>query len=165
VELTNYQKFTKFRNLITADLGIRGEANPNTSLTVLWRKRKMLLGLVGVRCKKCGTPQFPVYPTCVNPKCWSVNDFEDYEFSDKEAKILMFTGDMLSPSVDPPAVYGLIAFEGGGRTMFDFTDCDLNQIKVGMKTKMSFRRRQTDNMRGFTGYFWKAVPQVEGGDK
>ena len=165
VELTNYQKFTKFRDLITADLGIRGEANPNTSLTVLWRKRKMLLGLVGVQCKKCGTPQFPVYPTCVNPKCWSVNDFEDYEFSDKEAKILMFTGDMLSPSVDPPAVYGLIAFEGGGRTMFDFTDCDLNQVKVGMKTRMSFRRRQTDNMRGFTGYFWKAVPQVEGGGK
>lgn len=163
VELTNYQKFTKFRELITADLGIRGEANPNTSLTLLWRRRKMLLGLVGLKCKKCGTPQYPIYPTCVNPSCWSVNDFEDYEFSDKEAKILMFTGDMLAASVDPPAVYGLISFEGGGRTMFDFTDCDLNQVKVGMKTKMSFRRRLSDNMRGFTGYFWKAVPQVEGG--
>jgi 3-hydroxy-3-methylglutaryl CoA synthase len=165
VELTSYLKFIKYRDLITADLGIRGEANPNTSLTLLWRKRKMLLGLTGVRCKKCGTPQFPIYPTCVNPKCWGVKDFEDYEFSDKEGKILMFTGDMLAPSVDPPAAYGLVAFEGGGRTMFDFTDCDLNQIKVGMKTKMTFRRRLSDGMRGFTGYFWKAVPQVEGGDR
>jgi len=163
VDLDNYQKFTKFRELITADLGIRGEANPNTPLTLLWRRRKMLLGLVGQKCKKCGTPQFPVYPTCVNPDCWSVNEFEDYEFSDKEAKILMFTGDLLAASVDPPAVYGLVAFDGGGRTMLDFTDCDLNQIKVGMKTKMTFRRRITDNMRGFTGYFWKAVPQVERG--
>lgn len=163
MELKNFQKYAKFRNLITADLGIRGEANPNTSLTVLWRKRKMLLGLVGVRCTKCGTPQFPSYPVCVNPDCWSVKQFEDYEFSDKPGKVLMFTGDMLSATVDPPAIYGLVHFEGGGRTLFDFTDCDLGQLKVGMKTKMSFRRRQTDTVRGFTGYFWKAVPQVEGG--
>lgn len=164
VELSSYQKFSKFRNLITADLGIRGEANPNTALTVLWRKRKMMFGLVGAKCKKCGTPQFPAQPVCVNPDCWTVNEFEDYQFSDKEAKILMFTGDMLSASVDPPAVYGLIGFDGGGRTMLDFTDCELNQVKVGMKTKMSFRRRYSDGMRGFTGYFWKAVPQIEGGD-
>jgi 3-hydroxy-3-methylglutaryl CoA synthase len=163
VELTSYQKFTKFRDLITADLGIRGEANPNTSLTMLWRRRKMILGLVGVKCTQCGTPQFPQYPTCVNPECWAVGQYEDYQFSDREATILMFTGDLLSPSVDPPAVYGLVSFEGGGRSLFDFTDCDLNVVKVGMKAKMSFRRRQQDGARGFTGYFWKVVPQVEGG--
>jgi len=163
VEFTNFQKYAKFRNLITADLGIRGEANPNTALTVLWRKRKMLLGLVGVKCTKCGTPQFPSYPVCVNPDCWSANSFEDYEFSDKAGKVLMFTGDMLSASVDPPAVYGLVHFEGGGRSMFDFTDCDLSQVKVGVSTSMAFRLRQVDSVRGFTGYFWKAVPQTEGG--
>ncbi len=163
VDLTNFQKYSKFRNLITADLGIRGEANPSTALTVLWRKRKMLLGLVGVKCATCGTPQFPSYPVCVNPDCWSANNFEDYEFSDKAGKVLMFTGDMLSASVDPPAVYGLVHFEGGGRSMFDFTDCDLAQVKVGAKTRMAFRLRQVDSTRGFTGYFWKAVPQAEGG--
>ena len=164
VELASYQKFSKFRDLIVADLGIRGESNPSTSLTVLWRNRKMLLGLVGAKCKKCGTPQFPPMPVCVNPDCGAVNEFDEYEFADKEATILMFTGDMLSASVDPPAVYGLIGYDGGGRTMLDFTDCDLNQVKVGMRTKMSFRKRYSDKTRGFTGYFWKAVPQVEGGN-
>jgi NAD(P)-dependent dehydrogenase (short-subunit alcohol dehydrogenase family)/putative sterol carrier protein len=43
--------------------------------------------------------------------------------------------------------------------MADFTDCDLSDVKVGMPVKMSFRRKMTDNERGFTGYFWKAVPQ------
>lgn len=162
-ELANFQKYAKFRDLIVADLGIRGEANPNTALTVLWRKRKMILGLVGAKCKKCGTPQYPSYPMCVNPECWAVQNFEDYEFSDKAGKVLMFTGDMLSATVDPPAVYGLVHFEGGGRTLFDFTDCDLGQVKVGMKAKMSFRLKHSDEARGFTGYFWKAVPQVEGG--
>jgi len=163
-ELASYQRYSKFRDLIAADLGIRGEANPSSALTVLWRKRKMLLGLVGAKCRKCGTPQFPAMPVCVNPDCWAVNQFDEYEFADKEAEILMFTGDMLAASVDPPAIYGLIGYDGGGRTMLDFTDCDLDQIRVGMKVKMSFRKRYFDERRGFTGYFWKAIPQARGGD-
>jgi len=162
VDLNNYQKFIKFRDLIVADLGIRGEANPNTSLTVLWRKRKMILGFVGQRCRKCGTPQFPVMPMCVNPACNASGQFEDYEFADKLGKVQMFTGDLLSPSVDPPAVYGLVSFDQGGKALLDFTDCDVNQVKVGMPVRMSFRRRCQDRMRGFTGYFWKAVPQIAG---
>lgn len=161
-ELSSYQKFIKFRDLIVADLGIRGEANPNTSLTVLWRKRKMILGFVGQRCRKCGTPQFPVMPMCVNPACNATGQFEDYGFSDKMGKVQMFTGDLLSPSVDPPAVYGLVSFDQGGKGFLDFTDCDVNQVKVGMPVRMSFRRRYQDRARGFTGYFWKAVPLVEG---
>jgi len=159
VEMQNYQKYAKFRDLITADLGIRGEANPNTSLTALWRRKKMILSLAGCKCRKCGTAQFPPLPVCVKPECLG-KEFDEYEFADKEGSILMFTGDLLSPSVDPPAVYGMVAFDGGGRTMLDFTDCNLNEIKVGMKVRMSFRRRYADQMRGFTGYFWKAVPQA-----
>lgn len=162
LDLLSYQKFTKFRDLIVADLGIRGEANPNTSLTALWRRRKMILGFVGAKCTKCGTPQFPALPVCVNPDCGASDAFEDYEFADKLGKIQMFTGDMLAASVDPPTVYGLVNYEGGGKAFLDFTDCDVNQVKVGMTIKMSFRRRSRDQMRGFTGYFWKAVPQVQG---
>jgi 3-hydroxy-3-methylglutaryl CoA synthase len=162
IDFTNYLKFAKFRDLITADLGIRGEANPNTSLTALWRKKKMIFGFVGLKCTKCGTPQFPPMPMCVNPDCHATGQFDDYEFANKPGKVEMFTGDLLSPSVDPPAVYGMVSFDGGGRAFVDFTDCDMNQVKVGMPIKMSFRRRSKDQMRGFTGYFWKAVPQVAG---
>jgi uncharacterized OB-fold protein len=54
----------------------------------------------------------------------------------------------------------MIQFEGGGRFMADFTDCDLNDVKVGLPMNMSFRKRFTDKERGFTAYFWKAVPQA-----
>ncbi len=162
VELAGYLKYAKFRDLIAADLGIRGEANPNASLTALWRKRKMILGFQGAKCLRCGTPQFPAQPVCVNPDCGAYGQFEDYPFSDKSGSILMFTGDLLSPSVDPPAVYGLVGFEGGGRAFLDFTDCDMNRIRVGMPVTMSFRRRNRDQARGFTGYFWKAVPAAQG---
>jgi len=161
--LSNYQKYTKFRELIVADLGIRGETNPNTSLTTLWRNRSMILGIKGTKCKKCGTVQFPPTPVCVNPKCNAIGEFDEYEFADKMGKILMFTGDMLAPSVDPPAIYGLVGMDGGGRILIDFTDCDLNKVKVGQKAFLTFRKRQTDNLRGYTGYFWKAIPITEGG--
>jgi len=42
--------------------------------------------------------------------------------------------------------------------MADFTDCELDDVYVGQPVTMSFRRRYVDKERGFSGYFWKAVP-------
>jgi 3-hydroxy-3-methylglutaryl CoA synthase/NAD(P)-dependent dehydrogenase (short-subunit alcohol dehydrogenase family)/putative sterol carrier protein len=157
--IDNYMKFLKFRGLIEPEMGIRAEAPTQTAMTVLWRKRKMLTGLVGGKCRDCGTAQFPKMDICVNPKCNHVDTQDDYEFADVPARIKTFTGDLLAVSVDPPATYGMVQFEGGGRFMADFTDCELADCKVGLPVKMAFRRRFTDDERGFSGYFWKAVPQ------
>jgi NAD(P)-dependent dehydrogenase (short-subunit alcohol dehydrogenase family)/putative sterol carrier protein len=61
--------------------------------------------------------------------------------------------------VDPPAIYGLVQFEDGGRFMADFTDCGMGDIKVGMPVRMVFRRHYVDEERGLTSYFWKAAPE------
>ncbi|MBC8419848.1 MAG: SDR family NAD(P)-dependent oxidoreductase [Desulfobacterales bacterium] len=157
----NYAKFLKFRNLIQTETGIRAEAPTQTAMTVLWRKRDMILGLVGGKCSKCGTPQFPRMDICVNPECRAVHSQEPYEFADVPASVKSFTGDLLAVSVDPPGIYGMVQFEGGGRLMADFTDCEISKVRVGQQVTMSFRRRYTDRERGFTGYFWKAVPVPE----
>ncbi|MBW1988499.1 MAG: SDR family NAD(P)-dependent oxidoreductase, partial [Deltaproteobacteria bacterium] len=68
---------------------------------------------------------------------------------------------MLSVSLDPPNKYGMVQFEGGGRFMADFTDCDPDELKVGLPMRMVFRRRYVDKERGFTNYFWKATPDRE----
>ena len=154
----NYPKFLKFRGLLQTEMGIRAEAPTQTAMSVLWRKRDALLGLVGGRCTTCGTPQFPRTDICINPECRAVKTQEPYEFADVPAHIKSFTGDLLAVSVDPPAIYGMIQFEGGGRFMADFTDCELSDLRVGQRVAMSFRSRYTDKERGFSGYFWKAVP-------
>jgi len=159
----NYLKFLKFRDLIETETGIRAEAPSQTAMTALWRKRKMILGLVGGKCTECGTPQFPKMDVCVNPDCGAFHSQEDYEFANVPATIKSFTGDMLAVSDDPPAIYGLVQFEGGGRFMANFTDCELDDLKIGMAVKMAFRIHHADPERGFTGYFWKAVPQVGAG--
>jgi len=154
----NHQKFLKFRDLIEVERGIRAEAPTQTAMSVLWRKRDMLLGLVGGRCTECGTAQFPRMDICVNPACRAHKTQEPYAFADRTAEVKSFTGDLLAVSVDPPAVYGMIQFEGGGRMMADFTSCRFEDLWVGRPVTMAFRRRYRDEERGFSGYFWKAVP-------
>ncbi|MCB2189381.1 MAG: SDR family NAD(P)-dependent oxidoreductase [Deltaproteobacteria bacterium] len=155
---TNYAKFLKFRNLLSTEMGIRAEKPTQTAMTALWRNRDMLLGLVGGRCTACGTPQFPKMPICVNPACHATGTQEPYSFRDVPASVMSFTGDLLAVSVDPPAIYGMVQFAGGGRFMADFTDCTMDDVAVGQEVRMAFRRRYTDQGRGFSGYFWKAIP-------
>ena len=159
-EESNYSKFLKWQDLINVEMGIRAEAPKHTALSALWRNRKMVLGLVGGKCKACGTPQMPRQRMCVNPKCNAVDSQEDYEFADKPGVIKSYTGDLLVVSVDPPAVYGLVEFNEGGRSLFDFTDCELGEVKVGQPVTMSFRAKYYDDVRDFRGYYWKAVPQA-----
>ncbi len=154
----NYIKFLKFRDLIETEAGIRAELSQQTPLTVLWRNRKTLFGLVGGRCTECGTPQFPKMDVCVNPKCHAHHSQEDYSFAERLAEIKTFTGDFLSVSIEPPAIYGMIQFDGGGRMLADFTDCALPEVEVGQQVRLSFRKRYTDAGRGMRGYFWKAIP-------
>lgn len=154
----NYHKWLKFRDLILTEMGIRAEAPTQTATTVLWRKNKMILGLVGGKCRECGTPQFPKTDVCVNPNCGAFYSQDDHEFADIPATVKSFTGDMLAVSVDPPAIYGMVQFEGGGRLVADFTDCELDTIRVGLPVTMEFKRKGVDKERGFVNYFWKAVP-------
>jgi uncharacterized OB-fold protein len=83
-------------------------------------------------------------------------------YSDKVGQIASYTGDMLAASLNPPAIYGQIEFEGGGKFLFDLTDCDLDALSTGMSVTMSFRRKYYDKLREISGYFWKAVPVKEG---
>lgn len=160
-EVDIYPKFLRFRDLLQTEMGIRAEAPTQTAMTVLYRKRKFLFGFVGGECQKCGTRQIPSQDICVNPDCGSVKSQAPVEFADTPAHIKTYTGDMLSVSVDPPNIYGLVQFEGGGRILADFTDCELGDVKVGKFVKMAFRKRYHDKERGFHGYFWKAIPQGE----
>ncbi|UCG84425.1 MAG: hydroxymethylglutaryl-CoA synthase family protein [Dehalococcoidia bacterium] len=157
-DLDNYEKYATFRDLLAVDTGRRGEDVGATQMSTLWRERRMVLGLCGSICRRCGTPQFPRQVVCANPDCGAVNEMDTYRFSDKSGHMFTYTGDSLAPSPNPPAIYGVVAFDGGGRYTFDLTDCDLNALEVGMPVEMSFRRKYRDTLRGVHGYFWKATP-------
>jgi 3-hydroxy-3-methylglutaryl CoA synthase len=157
-ELSSYGKYLAFRDLAPMDLGMRAEESIRSPMSTLFRERKSILSLRGSICKRCGTPQYPAQRICVNPECGAVDEMESYRFSDKKGVLFTYTGDNLAASIDPPAIYGVVDFEGGGRFWFDLTDCDLDSIKVGMPVEMTFRRRYVDEACGVYGYSWKATP-------
>ncbi|RLC72135.1 MAG: 3-hydroxy-3-methylglutaryl CoA synthase [Chloroflexi bacterium] len=157
-DLPSYERFITCREVLAIETGGRGEELPVTSASGIWRSRKMLLALVGSRCKRCGTPQYPPQHICVKPDCGAVDEMEEYRFSDKKGRLFTYTADSLAFSPNPPAIYGMIDFEGGGRSLFDLTDCDLDMLSVNMPVEMTFRRKYHDEMRGVTGYCWKATP-------
>jgi uncharacterized OB-fold protein len=159
--LDKYAKYAVWRGVLLGDMGTRAEVDLWTRWSVNWRKRKAIMGLWGGKCKKCGTVQYPAQIICVNPDCGAVNEMEDILFSDKRGRVVSYTGDTLAASYDPPAIYGSVEFDIGGKFMFDFTDCDLASMSVGMPVAFSFRRKYFDERRDIVGYFWKAVPAKE----
>jgi len=161
--LDKYEKYSVWRDILPGDLGTRSEVDLWTRWSLNWRKRKAILGFWGSRCTKCGTAQYPPQEICANPDCGAVYQMEDMLFSDKKGRIVSFTGDNLAASYDPPAIYGSVEFDMGGRFMFDFTDCDLDSLSVGMPVVLSFRRKYFDKKRDIVGYFWKAIPVKEVG--
>lgn len=154
----NYLRWLFHRGNLKLDRGMRAEFDQKQPGTTLWRQRKAVLGLVGGRCTKTGTVQFPKSIISVNPNDHAAHTQEDYPLADRKAAIVTYTADSLTYSPAPPSFYGMIDFEGGGRLMAEFTDADADDVDVGREVEMMFRIKGVDEMRDFTKYFWKAVP-------
>lgn len=162
----NYATYLKWRSIVPTEEA-RRPAYPATSIANLKRNAKILLSLYGVKCKKCGTPQYTqagmlsyyIMPERICIQCGAKDEFEDYCFADKKGKIFSYTQDMLATTQDPPLTIAIVDFEGGGRGAFEVTDRDPKKMEVGMPVEMTFRHLFLD--RGIHNYYWKAKPTRE----
>lgn len=158
VEETNYAKFLTYCGVVEREYGKRAELDRSPALTAQYRNREGVTGFVGGRCSRCGTVQYPKAIYCVNPNCGARDTQEPHPMADVPARVKTFTADHLVFSMDPPAYLGLVEFEGGGRTMVEFTEVDPESFDVGTPTSMRFRIKHVDERRGMRQYFWKAAP-------
>lgn len=158
--LENYNTYLRSRDLVPQEAARRPEKQ-HIRLSAIWRERKQLLGLWGIKCRQCGTPQYDngaatTTPIRVCAVCQAQDDFDDYNFARRKATVFGYTQDNLAAVVDPPASVVLVEFEGGGRAFFDLTDRDPAEVQIGMPVEMTFRKLHFD--RGISNYFWKARP-------
>ncbi len=158
----SYAKFLAFNDLIEIERGMRSETDKLTPLSALWRNRDTVTAMMGGKCSVCGTIQFPISRICANPNCNTLDSQEPHPFAEKTGRVNSFTADRLTYSPDPPACYGMVQFEEGGRWMMDFTDVEPDKLEVGMRMRMMFRIKDVDTQRGFRRYFWKAAPIEDG---
>ncbi|WP_240956826.1 OB-fold domain-containing protein [Pseudopontixanthobacter vadosimaris] len=154
----NYLKYLFHRGHLALDRGMRAEHDEKTALPAMWRQRKGTMALVGGKCSKTGTVQFPKTEMSVNSNDHAIRTQEDYPLAEIPARVMTYTADSLTYSPDPPTCYGNVEFEGGGRLMAEFTDVDPQAIEVGDEMRMMFRIKAIDEKRGFRRYFWKAAP-------
>jgi hydroxymethylglutaryl-CoA synthase len=152
-----YERYLNWRNLVPLH-EVSRPASPPPSITCLWRESRHVLALYGSRCRHCGYPQYPPQRVCA--KCQTKDQFDDYKFSDKKGYVFAYTIDHLTTNREAPAVVGIIDFEGGGRMMCEITECEPDQVRVGMPVEMCFRKIGLKG--GIHNYFWKARPVGNG---
>ena len=156
----SYGKYLSWRNLVPIEALALPE-RPALSLPSRWRERRAISALYGVKCKKCGTPQFPPIGQTIRvcTVCQAKDEFEPYKFSDKTGRLFSYAIDQLQPTQNPPGVNGVVDFDVGGRLICELTDYELDKLKVGMPVEMTFRKMFQS--RGIINYFWKAKPIME----
>ena len=155
-EESSYSKFLAFNDLVERDIGKRGETDKQTYLSGYNRRRDLVTSFVGGKCRICGTVQIPREKYCVNPECNALDSQDPYSFADKQGEVLTWTADRLTFDWSPPAYFGMVQFDGGGKLMMDFTEVREGTIDSGSRISVHFRVRQFDQQRGFRKYFWKA---------
>ncbi|TAL04160.1 MAG: hydroxymethylglutaryl-CoA synthase family protein [Rhodospirillaceae bacterium] len=154
----NYVRYLALKGELELESGMRAEFDQKTPLTVLYRNRRAVFGLVGVRNPQTGAVQYPPTSLMVGETVGEAGPQEPHPLADRQARVVTFTADSLTYSPDPPCCYGAIEFEGGGRMTAEFVDVDPERIEIGTPMRMMFRVKARDTLRGFTHYFWKATP-------
>jgi 3-hydroxy-3-methylglutaryl CoA synthase len=70
--------------------------------------------------------------------------------------VTTFTIDKLAYSQSPPVVFAVVDFDNGQRLPVELTDVNADEVAIGMRVEMTFRRLFTAD--GIANYFWKARP-------
>ena len=108
-------------------------------------------GFVGSKDRSSGALHLP--PARVSFKGQALDDMEPAPMADVQATVVTFTVDKLVYSQSPPVVFAVVDFDGGGRLPVELTDCRPDEVEVGSKVEMTFRR--LGMAEGIANYFWK----------
>jgi uncharacterized OB-fold protein len=123
-----------------------------------WREIPQRYRLEAVKCKKCGQILFP--PRLVCPEC-KERDFEKAKLAES-GKILTFTIIRVPPHqfVDQaPYAVGIIELDDGVKLTGQIVDCDFEEIKIGQRVKIEFRKISDEGEAGILCYGYKFVPE------
>lgn len=109
----------------------------------------------GSRCLNCKRVHLPPQRVCAG--CHAVDAMESIPLADVPGTLATYSIDRLAYSLSPPTVTAVVDFDGGGRFGCELTDCSPDEVVVGMRVEMTFRRMYSAN--GVHNYFWKARPR------
>lgn len=152
-----YGTFLAWRGVIERETPRRPEpdrpAGPPSSRSEAWK-----FGFVGSRCENCGRVHLP--PTRVCSGCHAVDQMERAPLAGSGGRVATFTVDRLAYSPSPPMIDVVVDFDGGGRYTLEMADAGPEDVGIGTRVEMTFRRLYTSG--GVHNYFWKVRPISHG---
>ena len=148
-----YGKFLAWRGMLELEPPRRPEPS-RVSSSAAWRSEGWKFGFVGTRDRSSGALHMP--PARVSMQGGSFDDMVPVSMADARGTIVTFTIDRMVYSPSPPVVFAIVDFDGGGRFPVELTDVDADEVAIGDRVEMTFRRLFTAD--GIHDYFWKARP-------
>ena len=118
------------------------------------RSEEWKYAFVASRCVVCGFRHMPPTRACLN--CHAIDQMQPERLADVPGTVATFTIDHLAFSLSPPVVGVIVDFDGGGRYRCEITDVRADELTIGDRVAMTFRRVWT--AQGVHNYFWKARP-------
>lgn len=123
-----------------------------------WREIPQRYRLEAQKCKKCGMVLFP--PRLICPECKG-REFEDTKLAEK-GKIFTYTIIHVPPHqfVDQaPFAVGIVELDDGVKLTGQIVDCDFEDLKIGQRVKIEFRKIYDEGEAGILCYGYKFVPE------
>jgi len=122
-----------------------------------WREIPQRYNLIGNRCGSCDKVYFPPREACPDCRRKSIGKMMDLKLSGK-GEILSYTIIHVGPEdfeEQVPYPIAIIKLEEGPCVTAQIVDCDIDDVKIGMKVESTFRRIQEDGYVGAIYYGYK----------
>jgi len=126
------------------------------SVARYWREIPQRFRFEAKKCSKCGFVAFP--PRLVCPECGN-REFKEYILPDK-GKILTFTTIEVGPSEfsdQVPYSVAIVELDDGVKLTCQVADAKPENINIGSRVQLEFRKVQQDGKAGIIKYGYKAV--------
>lgn len=156
----NYGSFLTWRGRLDRELPRRPNP-PTPAAGPSLRRKEWKYGLTASRCENCGTRHLPAARVCV--ECLASDQMLAERVADERATVATYTVDRLAFSPSPPLIAAMVDYDGGGRAGVEIADAGPDDIAIGTRVEMTFRRLYTAE-NGVHNYFWKARPIREAGE-
>jgi uncharacterized OB-fold protein len=128
-----------------------------------WREIPQRYNIIGNKCGSCERVFFPPREACPHCRRKSFGKMEDIKLRGK-GEIVTYTIIHVGPEAfekQVPYPVAIIKLEEGPQITAQIVDCNIDEVKIGMKAESTFRRIQEDGYTGaiYYGYKFKLVKE------
>jgi len=148
-----YGRYLSWRGVLDVEPPRRPEPQ-RVSSPAAWRAAPWKYAFVGSRDPDTGRVHLP--PSRVSADGLRTDTMEPAPLASATGTVATFTVDRVAYSPSPPIIFAVVDFDGGGRFPVELCDLAPDEVAIGTRVELTFRRLHAAD--GVPNYFWKARP-------